>query len=68
MLFRSWNPITISYQTLRDVAAVLIYVVIFAAQIFLWVWWQNRGKRAAAAETAQASATSEYGRPLIRKG
>lgn len=62
-----WNPITISYQTLRDIAAVLIYVVIFGIQIALWIWWQNRGKRAAAAETAQASATSEYGRPLVRK-
>lgn len=62
-----WNPITITYQSLRDVAAVLIYVVLLGAQIALWVWWQNRGKRAAAAETAQSSATSEYGRPLVRK-
>lgn len=62
-----WNPITITYQSLRDVIAVLIYVVLLGAQIALWIWWQNRGKRAAAAETAQTSATSEYGRPLVRK-
>ena len=62
-----WSPITITYQTVRDVLAVLIYVVLLGGQIALWFWWQNRGKRAAAAETSQASATSDYGRPLVRK-
>jgi len=62
-----WNPVTITYQSIRDIVAVLIYVVLLGAQIALWVWWQNRGKRAEAAATANASATSEYGRPLVRK-
>ena len=62
-----FSPITITYQTLRDILAVLIYVVFLGAQIGLWVWWQNRGKRAAAAESAQTTTTSEYGRPLVRK-
>ena len=49
------------------IVAVLIYVVFLVAQVAIWIWWQNRGKRAAAAETAKATATSEYGRPLVRK-
>ena len=60
-----WFPVTITYQTIRDIVATLIYVVLLGLQIFLWAWWQNRGKRAAAAETAIVQ--SEYGRPLIRK-
>ena len=63
-----WLPVTINYQTLRDIVAVLIYVVFLVGQVWLWIWWQNRGKRAAAAEIAAASVTSEFGRPLVRKG
>jgi hypothetical protein len=63
-----WNPITITYQSLRDIIAVLIYVVLLSTQVGLWAWWQNRGKRAAAAEIEASTATSEYGRPLVRKG
>ena len=63
-----WLPVTITYQTLRDIIAVLIYVVLLVAQVWLWIWWQNRGKRAEAATAAKASATSEFGRPLVRKG
>ncbi len=62
-----WFPITLNYQTLRDIIAVLIYVVFLGAQMYLWMWWQNRGKRAAAASTAVV-VESEYGRPLVRKG
>ena len=61
------SPITVSYQTIRDILAVLLYVVLLGANIALWVWWQNRGKRVAAAETARTTATSDYGRPLARK-
>lgn len=61
-----WLPVTITYQTLRDIVAVLIYVVFLVGQVWLWIWWQNRGKRAAAAATVVP--TSEYGRPLVRKG
>ena len=57
---------TISYQTIRDIIAVLIYVVFLGAQIALWVWWQKRDKRAAAASTVPV-VTSDYGRPLVRK-
>lgn len=61
-----WLPVTITYQTLRDIVAVLIYVVLLVGQVWLWIWWQNRGKRAAAASAVVP--TSEYGRPLVRKG
>ena len=63
-----WLPFTITYQTIRDIVAVLIYVVFLVGQVWLWIWWQNRGKRAEAAQVAKASITSEYGRPLVRKG
>lgn len=63
-----WLPFTITFQTIRDVIAVLIYVVFLVGQVWLWIWWQNRGKRAEAAVTARAAITSEYGRPLVRKG
>jgi hypothetical protein len=33
----------------------------------LWAYWQNRGKRAAAA-TSTAVVESDFGRPLVRKG
>jgi hypothetical protein len=59
-----WNPITLNYQALRDVIAVGIYVVALAGNMWLWAWWQNRGKRA---ESVPAVVTSDYGRPLVKK-
>lgn len=59
------SPITVNYQTLRDILAVLLYVVLLGVQIFMWIWWQKRGTRAEAASTEVVS--SEYGRPLVRK-
>ena len=67
LMFWVYGVVPHLFLTIRDIAAVLIYVVLLGAQIALWVWWQNRGKRAAAAESAQATVTSEYGRPLVRK-
>ena len=64
-----WFPVTISYQTLRDLIAVGIYGVFLTGQILLWSYWQNRGKRATAAMTTTAAVVeSDYGRPLVRKG
>ena len=62
--FGGWNPITVNYQTLRDIGAVIIYVVFLAANMYLFAYWQNRGKRAAAVPEI---ATSDYGRPLVKK-
>ena len=58
-------PMTITYQTLRDLIAVGIYVVFLGAQIAMWAYWQDRGKRAEKVSTAVVE--SEYGRPLVRK-
>ena len=59
-----FNPITLNYQIIRDVIAVLLYVIFLAGNMYLFAWWQNRGKRAAA---VPAVVTSDYGRPLVKK-
>ena len=56
-------PITVSYQTLRDLIVVGIYLVVFGANIALWPFWQNRGKK-----KPVTVAKSDYGRPLVREG
>ncbi|MFV0318012.1 MAG: hypothetical protein ACK5O2_13760 [Microthrixaceae bacterium] len=60
-----WFPMTISAQAFRDVIATLIYVVLLGVQIYFWAWWQNRDKRAAAADAIEP--TTPYGRPLIKR-
>ena len=59
-----WNPVTLNYQIIRDIIAVGLYVVFLAGNMYLFAWWQNRGKRAAA---VPAVVTSDYGRPLVKK-
>jgi hypothetical protein len=56
-------PFTISYQELRDIVVVLIHVIFFGLQIWIWSWWQKRGKKAPSTEVE----TSTYGRPLVKK-
>ena len=58
-------PVDITYEAIRDVVVVIIYGVFLGIQIYLWVWWQNRGKRKA---VPALPASSSYGRPLVRKG
>jgi hypothetical protein len=58
-----WQPLTISYQTVRDIAVVLIYGVGIAIHVGLWAWWNDRAKPRPVAVPA-----SRYGRPLVRKG
>jgi hypothetical protein len=57
------QPLTVTYQTLRDLIAVMIYGVGLALQILVWAVWNDRGKRKPAEVPA-----SRYGRPLVRKG
>ncbi|MGI9578190.1 MAG: hypothetical protein ACR2OH_08335 [Microthrixaceae bacterium] len=61
----NWFPMTLSAEAFRDIIATLIYVVLLGVQIWLWVWWQNRDKRAA--EAAAVEPTTAYGRPLIKR-
>jgi hypothetical protein len=64
-LHLSWFPFDVSAQTFRDLIVVVIYGLMLGLQIFIWSWWQNRGKvRATPAELT----TSSYGRPLVRRG
>ncbi len=60
----SWAlPFDLPYLVIRDVVAVLIYVLGLAGNIAAWVVWQNRGKTAAVVVEK-----SEYGRPIVREG
>jgi hypothetical protein len=54
--------ILVSYQALRDMIAAGIYIVMLGAQVALWAMWQKRGQKA-----GTEVATSEFGRPLVRK-
>jgi hypothetical protein len=60
----SVNPITISYEAVRDVVVVVIHVFYIGLMIYLFSWWQKRGVKAAAVKEI---ATSTYGRPLVKK-
>ena len=54
-------PFTLTYLVVRDLIATGIYIVFFGAQIYLWMWWQNRGR-----EKPKEIETSAYGRPLVK--
>jgi hypothetical protein len=60
--FGGTGRIVVTYQALRDIIAAGIYVVMLGAQIALWAMWQKRGQ----AKRAEV-ATSDFGRPLVRR-
>lgn len=53
----------ITAQVLRDIIASGIYIVFGLAQIYIWFWWQRRGKKAA----DKPELVSAYGRPLVKR-
>jgi hypothetical protein len=55
-------PMTVSMQTIRDLLAVAIYVVLLGGQMWLWGWWQKRGTK-----PSTELVTSDYGRPLVKR-
>ena len=57
-----WNPITLTYEAVRDTLVVVIHAVFFGLHMFLAVWWQKRG-----AVTQKELPTSTYGRPLVKR-
>ncbi|MGI9602291.1 MAG: hypothetical protein ACR2QE_10430, partial [Acidimicrobiales bacterium] len=59
-----WLPLTISWESVRDIVAVLIYGVFLGLNIWMWSVWQNRYKDKAKA----VEPVSEYGRPLVKEG
>lgn len=60
-----WFPIMINARAVRDIIAVVIYVAFLGGQMWIWAWWQNRGKRADEAKAIEP--TSTYGRPLVKR-
>lgn len=60
-----WFPMTLNYESiLRDNITVVIYLAFLGLHIYLWLWWQNRGKPKA---STKALLTSNFGRPLVKK-
>ncbi|MGH9114023.1 MAG: hypothetical protein ACRDZN_17240 [Acidimicrobiales bacterium] len=57
------QPLTVHFQTVRDIVTVVIYGVGIAIHVGLWAWWNDRAKQKPVAIPA-----SRYGRPLVRKG
>lgn len=55
-------PFTISYQVVRDLIAVGLYVVFLGCQIALWAYWQGRGDK-----KKTEVVVSDYGRPLVKQ-
>ncbi|MEW6155171.1 MAG: hypothetical protein AB1673_14480 [Actinomycetota bacterium] len=55
--------VLVSYQTMRDIVATLLYVVFLAGQMYMWAAWQRRGR----AQAGAVERTSRFGRPLVRK-
>lgn len=56
-------PFTLSYEAVRDIVVLVIHGIYIGLMIYLFVWWQKRGDKAATKELE----TSTYGRPLARK-
>ena len=55
--------IMVTKQTVRDLIATVMYVVLLGLNVYLWVWWQKRGQK----KETPAIETSTYGRPIVRK-
>jgi hypothetical protein len=64
MEFGGWFPVTITYRTLGDSVAVLIYLIGLLGHIGLWALWQDRAKARPTVEVVR----STYGRPLVKRG
>jgi hypothetical protein len=54
-------PMTVSYEALRDIIVVVIYVVFVGVAVWSFGWWQKRGQK------IEKAPTSTYGRPLVKK-
>jgi hypothetical protein len=62
-VLEDYLPFTLTYLVLRDLIVVGIYGAMIGLQIFLWSWWQARGR----AKPVEIE-TSSYGRPLVKRG
>jgi hypothetical protein len=60
-----WFPISINMQHVRDILVVGLYGILLGLNVYLFAWWQKRGTT----DTTTAElVTSDFGRPLVRKG
>jgi hypothetical protein len=55
-------PFEINYLQVGDAIVVVIYLFFLVLNVWLWSWWQKRGKK-----VGTEVATSTYGRPLVKK-
>jgi hypothetical protein len=55
-------PFEINYLQVGDAIVVGIYLFFLGLNIWVWGWWQKRGKK-----PSTEVATSTYGRPLVKK-
>jgi len=56
--------VLVSFQSLRDIIAATIYIVMLVLQVALWISFQKRGRKAA---TTDVERTSMFGRPLVKR-
>ena len=54
--------ILIPKEVLRDIIASVIYVIALVAHVWVWLWWQKRGKAKPASSEVKESA---FGRPML---
>ncbi len=58
-LFEWLLPFSVTYEVIRDIIVVTLYVLVLIAHVWLWSIWQNRG------ETVKADVDkTAFGRPL----
>lgn len=60
----SWQPLTISFQVIRDFVVLVIYGVGIGLHVAAWAVWQGRAKQ----RKAPPVPASRYGRPLVKQG
>ncbi|MEM8906086.1 MAG: hypothetical protein AAGA17_01650 [Actinomycetota bacterium] len=55
-------PFDINYIHIRDLIVVGIYGIAIGVNIWIWLYWQNRG-----ATKTEVEPVSEFGRPLVKE-
>ena len=57
--------IIVSFQALRDIIVATIYIVMLVGQVWVWIAFQKRGRKPAAA--GEVARTSTFGRPVVKR-
>ena len=57
--------IIVSFQSLRDIIAAGLYIVMLGAHVALWIAYQKRGRRPTT--VAEVARTSTFGRPVVKR-